>query len=41
MALPAALLIGATAAIAEAAAPRATDNLLVPAAAWLAAELFA
>lgn len=41
VALPVALLIGAIAAIAEAAAPRSTDNLLVPAAAWLAAELFA
>lgn len=41
VALTTALAIGAIAALAEAAAPRATDNLLVPAAAWLAAELFA
>ncbi|MBK9030587.1 MAG: hypothetical protein IPL61_04475 [Myxococcales bacterium] len=37
LALP--LAVGAIAAAVEAAAPRGTDNLLVPAAAWLAAEL--
>jgi dolichol kinase len=36
-----ALAIGAVAALAEAVAPRGTDNLTVPAAAWLAAELLA
>ena len=39
MALTVALAIGAVAALVEAAAPRSTDNLLVPAAAWAAAEL--
>lgn len=34
-----ALAIGAAAALAEALAPRGTDNLLVPASAWAAAEL--